>query len=94
MAKKTFKIGECCKGGIIKVVTTEKKISINVHDMYLDNKIIATHDEQITDYDKNINCDALERRISNFLHDMTTAYYAGKVMNWMKDKTGIKFFWC
>jgi len=92
MATKTFKIGEYAKGGIIRVKTTEKLITIDVINMFDTSEIIDSHQEVINEQHL-INCDALERRLNNFLHNITTSYYSGKIMNWLKDKTKIKFFW-
>jgi len=93
MATKTFKIGEYAKGGTIKVTTTKNTINISVINMFGNGEEIDSHQETITEHDF-IKCDSIERRISNFLHDITTSYYSGKIMAWIKDKTGLKFFWC
>ena len=93
MATKTFKIGEYAKGGIIKVNADKKSINIRVIDMFLDNKEIASKKGVIGEH-HFINCDNLERDLNNFLHDITTSYYTGKIMAWLKEKTGINFFWC
>ena len=94
MATKTFKIGEYAKGGIIKVITKGNVIQITIHNMYSkEQEEIEAHSETITEYDRTIKCDDLERRLNNFLHEITSSYYAGKVMNWIKDKTKLNFFW-
>jgi hypothetical protein len=92
MATKTFKIGEYAKGGIIKVSTKDNKIDIVVIDMF-DKTELYSHKETINGYDF-INCNDIERRIFRFLHEITISYYAAKIMNWLKDKTGLKFIWC
>ena len=93
MATKTFKIGEYAKGGIIKVTTSKDKIDIKVIDMF-DNEVIEHIEYTFDEEQAKINCSDLERMISNFLHEITTSYYTEKVMKWIKDKTGINFFWC
>ena len=97
MATKTFKIGESAKGGIIKVTTTDKNnkktINISVIDMFGDAGEIYKYKEIISQHNY-INCDALERRLNDFLHDITTSYYSGIVMKWIKEKTKLNFFWC
>ena len=92
MATKTFKIGECCKGGIIKVITDNDSINIRVIDMF-SKKEIAIQNTVIDKYDL-INCTKIERRISDYLHDITTAYYTDNIMKWIKEKTGLNFMWC
>ena len=86
MATKTFKIGEYAMGGIIKVQITGKIIQIFVQDYYT-KETIKTGTTSTED-------DGVERKLSDFLNDVTTSYYAGKVMEWIKEKTGMKFMWC
>ena len=94
MATKTFKIGEYAKGGIIKVSTTKDKIIISVIDMFGDEGEIAKQTSIYNEHDVSIHCYTLERRVSDFLGEITTCYYREKVMKWIKEKTGVKFFWC
>jgi len=37
--------------------------------------------------------EGVERKLSDFLNDVTTHFYAEKVMKWIKEKTGLKFMW-
>jgi len=94
MAKKTFKIGEYAKGGIINVETTKNKIIIKVIDMFGDDGEIASQTSIFNEHDVKVNCDNLERRVTEFLNEITTSYYTEKIKAWIKDKTGINFFWC
>lgn len=93
MATKTFKIGEYAKGGIIKVTADKKNINISVIDMFGDGGEIASK-KVVIDEHHFVNSTNLERDLTNFLCDITTSYYCGKIMGWLKEKTGIKFFWC
>jgi len=86
MATKTFKIGEYAMGGIIQVKITGKVIQIFVKDMYGDGETLKTGTTSTED-------DDVERKLDNFLIDVTTSYYTGKVMKWIKEKTGMKFMW-
>jgi len=88
MAKstKTFKIGEYAMGGIIQVVITGKVIQVFVKDMYGDGETLKTGTTSTED-------DNVERKLSDFLHEVTTSYYTDKVMKWIKEKTGLKFMW-
>ena len=86
MATKTFKIGEYAMGGIIQVKITGKVIQIFVKDMYGDGETLRTGTTSTEDND-------VERKLDNFLIDVTTSYYTGKVMKWIKEKTGMKFMW-
>ncbi len=85
MASKTFKIGGYAKGGIINVQITGKVIQINVIDMFTKNSISTG--TASTD-DSNV-----ERKLDNFLTDITTSYYTGKIMEWIKSKTNLKMMW-
>ena len=86
MATKTFKIGEYAMGGIIQVKITGKVIQIFVKEMYGDGETLRTGTTSTEDND-------VERKLDNFLIDVTTSYYTGKVMEWIKEKTGMKFMW-
>jgi hypothetical protein len=81
MAKKQFKIGECAVGGIIAVETTGKVIQIKALD-YFSKKVVSTGTAHADDYDSR-------RKVDNFLNDLTTSYYAGKVLDWIETK--VKF---
>lgn len=91
MAQKTFKIGEYAKGGIIKVETKKNIINIRVIDMF-SNKEISSKVKVINEYD-HINSTDIERDLNNYLHDITTSYYASKVMKWLAEKTKLNFIW-
>jgi len=80
-ATKTFKIGECCKGGIITVEITGKIIVII-------GKEWGTSKEFTRGTIASNDFDAF-RKIDNFLHDLTTSYYAGKVIEWIRTKVMI-----
>jgi len=79
MATKTFKIGECCVGGIIKV-TIGKNINIKTLDYY--NKEVQYNK------DFNIIFGGLVPHIANeiefYLGGITTSFYAGKIVEWIK----------
>ena len=81
MAKKQFKIGECAVGGIIAVEITGKVIQVKALD-YWSKKEVQTgsvmSDERQAQW-----------KLDNFLNDLTTSYYAGKVLDWIKTK--VKF---
>jgi len=82
---KTFKIGEYALAGIIQVKITGKVIQIFVKDYYT-NELLKTGTTSTED-------DGVERKLSDFLNDVTTSFYADKVMKWIKEKTGLKFMW-
>ena len=81
MAKKQFKIGEYAVGGIIAVEITGKLIQIKALD-WNSKKAVSTG--TITSVDSGAM-----HKIDNYLNDLTTSYYAGKVLDWIKTK--VKF---
>jgi len=85
-ATKTFKIGEYAMGGIIQVKVTGKVIQVFVKE-WDTNETLRTGTTSTED-------EGVERKLSDFLNDVTTSYYADKVMKWIKEKTGLKFMWC
>jgi hypothetical protein len=76
--KKTFRIGEYCKGGILTVEITGKLIVIKALDWNSKKQISVgtmTADERQAQW-----------KIDNYLNDLTSSYYASKVMDWIKTK--------
>ena len=86
MATKTFKIGEYAMGGIIQVQITGKIIQVFVKE-WDTKEVLRTGTTSTQD-------EGVERKLSDFLNDVTTSYYAEKVMKWIKEKTGLNFMWC
>ena len=73
MKTKTFKIGEYCLGGIIKVIIKKNSVNILCLDYYTKKEI---HNETF-----NINDIYL---IDDFLNVLTSCYYADKIINYIK----------
>ena len=80
MATKTFKIGECCKGGIIKVDTSKNEVIANILDYYSKKPIAFGKCTVTTDSNSG------KRNLREFLEDHTTHYYACKVIEWVETK--------
>lgn len=80
-ATKTFKIGEYAIGGKIKVKITGKIIQIEALDYYT-NEIVQSGSTLITESDAR-------RKIDLFLNELTSSYYADKILEWIETK--IKF---
>jgi len=77
MATKSFKIGEYAVGGIIRVEITGKVIQIKALD-YNTKEEVQSGTTDTTD-------PSAERKVDNFLNDLTSYYYAEKVMKWIKE---------
>lgn len=82
MAKKQFKIGECAIGGIISVEITGKVIQIKALDW--DSKKVVSSGSTISE-DSNSR-----RNIDDYLNDLTTCYYADKILKWIESKINLQ----
>jgi hypothetical protein len=82
-ANKSFKIGEYAVGGIIQVQLTGKVVVIKALDYTTKTPIKAGSTTTDTP--------GFERMINNYLNELTSYYYAEKIMGWITEKTGIKF---
>lgn len=78
MAKKQFKIGESATGGIIAVEVKRQDIKIEALDYYT-KKLVCHRTFNQLDFQQNISL-----YVEDYLMDLTTCYYAGKIMEWIK----------
>jgi hypothetical protein len=83
MAKKQFKIGECAVGGIIAVEITGKVIQVKALDYY-SKKEVQTGSVMSDEHQA-------QWKLDSFLNDLTTSYYAGKVLDWIKTKVSFDY---
>lgn len=74
MAKKQWKIGEYCEGGILSVEIKGKNVVISCLDWNTKKPVRICNflDYEINDMNNNLN-------------DMTSSYYADKVLTWIKE---------
>jgi len=79
---KTFKIGEYAIGGIIQVQLKGKVIIIKVID-YFTKKEIST--ASLFRFDNNA-----QRKIDDYLNELTSSYYADKILNWIKSNVELE----
>ncbi len=79
---KFFKIGEYAVGGIIHVSIKGKVIRIAAADWHT-SKEIMSGTVLSTDGDA-------VRKLTNFLNELTSSYYADKVLDWIKSKVELK----
>jgi hypothetical protein len=73
---KVFKIGEYAKGGIIKLVISGRAIQIEALDWNTKQPIES---KSFMIDEPNAGMD-----IDNFLNDLTSSYYAGRIMDWIE----------
>lgn len=81
-ATKSFKIGEYAVGGIIKVEITGKIIQVKNLDWY--TKDVVQSGSCMT-YEPNART-----KLMHYLEDVTSYYYAEKVVKWIESVVDIK----
>ena len=92
MAKKTktWKIGEYCKGGIITVEITGQVIVIIGKDWDMSQGTRRSSNQsnakEFTRGSTMANEPKARMHIFNFLTDLTTPYYADKIIEWIESK--------
>lgn len=84
-ATKSFKIGEYAAGGIIRVEIKGKAVIIQALDY--NSKEVVQQGTTTTEQQ------GVESHITNFLNDLTTHYYAEKIMDWIRSKVELKPTW-
>jgi hypothetical protein len=94
MATKTFKIGEYCKGGVITVETTAKKVTIIAKEWDFSAGSKKSSDQsnakEWNRLEVSTSSSDAERQLDWFLCDLTTSYWAGEIMDWIKTKVKFK----
>lgn len=92
-ATKTFKIGEYAKGGVITVEITGKIITVIGKDWDTSAGYSRNSDQSKAKEFTRGSVEATDtnayRKVINFLEDLTTSYYAGKIMEWIESKVKI-----
>jgi hypothetical protein len=93
-ATKTFKIGEYCKGGVITVEINGDRIDIITKDWDVSAGYSkASNQSKAKEFDRE-TCFAtesnVERKMMDFLEDLTTHYYACTVVDWIKTKVTLE----
>lgn len=92
--KKTWKIGEYAKGGVISVEINSSTISIIGKEWDASQGYSrGSNQSNAKEFTRNtiaINDYDAERKMFMFLTDLTTAYYADNIIQWVKSKVKIK----
>jgi hypothetical protein len=97
MAKytKTWKIGEYCQGGIITVEITGKVISVIGKEWDFSKGSRRSSDQSNakeftrgTVLSTDSDC---ERKLSDFLCDLSTSGWADKIITWIKSKVKLEY---
>jgi len=99
MAKKTWKLGEVCRGGIITVETKENKVTIIGKEWDFaagsNRGSNQSNAKEWTRLEVNAEWSEATRELTGFLQDLTTSYYTDNIMKWIESKTKLtkKMFW-
>jgi len=97
MATKTFKIGESCRGGVITVTVNKKTVLIQAKEWdFSQGSSKGSNQSNAKEWNRlevSTNSNDAERQLDWFLFDLTTSYYAGEVMDWIKTKTKFTSEW-
>lgn len=93
MATKSWKLGEYSKGGIITVETTTTTVKVIGKEWDFSKGSLKSSDQsgakEFTRLEVNVDSTDGASNINEFLCDLTTSYYAGQIMDWIKTK--VKF---
>lgn len=93
MNTKTWKLGEVAKGGVITVEITGKVIQVIGKDWDMSKGTRRSSDQsnakEFTRGTAVATDRGAERKLDDFLCDLTTSYYAGQILDWIKTK--VKF---
>jgi hypothetical protein len=90
MATKTWRIGERCKGGVITIETTKTQVKVICKEWDTSKGYSKGSDQsnakEWNRLEVNLSSSDAERSVDWFLFDLTTSYYAGEIMDWIKTK--------
>ena len=94
MATKTFKIGEYCQGGVITAVATKTKITIIGKEWDTSKGYNKGSDQSNAKEFTRLEVSPADsyafRKLDDFLCDLTTSYYACKVIEWVESVVKVK----
>jgi hypothetical protein len=99
MAKKTWKLGEVCRGGIITVETKNNLIKVIGKEWdYSQGTKKGSNQSNAKEWTR-LEIDAevsdADRQLSMFINDLTTSYHTDNIMKWIESKTKLnkRMFW-
>ena len=93
-ATKTFKIGEYAKGGVITAEVNGKVITVIGKEWdFSTGSRKSSNQSNAKEFTRGsvlANEQDAEWKLTNFLCDLTTSYYADEIIKWIKSKVAIK----
>ena len=97
MATKTWKLGEVCKGGVITIETTKTQVKVIAKEWdYSKGSNKGSDQSNAKEWNRlevNLSDNQAEKKIDWFLFDLTTSYWAGEILDWIKTKVEFKSGW-
>ena len=97
MASKTWKLGEVCKGGVITVEATAKKVTIIAKEWdFSQGCSKGSNQSNAKEWNRlevSTSSSDAESKLDWFLFDLTTSYHADNIMDWIKTKTKFTDNW-
>lgn len=90
MAKKTWKIGERCKGGVITTQTTKTKAIVIAKNWDMSQGTNrGSSQANAKEWDRlevNLSDSNARRKLDNYLFDLTTTYHTDLILKWFESK--------
>ncbi len=99
MATKTWKLGEVCQGGIITVETKGNNVTIIGKEWDFSKGSNRGSDQskakEFCRLEDDVEINGADRRLVEFLQDLSTSYWADEIMKWIESKTKLnrRMFW-
>jgi hypothetical protein len=94
MATKTWKLGEVCKGGVITVTTTKNSVLVQAKEWDTSKGSNKGSDQskakEWNRLEVNLSSGEAESKVDWFLFDLTTSYWTGEIMDWIRTKVKFK----
>ena len=97
MASKTWKLGEVCRGGVITVEATAKKVTIIAKEWDTSQGFSkGSNQSNAKEWNRlevSTSSSDAESKLSWFLFDLTTSYHADQILDWVRTKTKFTSNW-
>ena len=96
MAKKTWKLGEFCKGGVVTIETTKSKVTVIGKEWdYSQGSNRGSNQSNAKEFDRltvSVTDEDARRKVNNFLNELTTSYYSDELIKWVETKIEFKSY--
>ena len=94
MATKTWKLGEVCRGGVITIETTKTQVKVIAKEWDFSKGSNKGSDQsgakEWNRLEVYLFSSDAESKLDWFLLDLTTSYWTGEIMDWIKTKVEFK----